>query len=229
MTASAPTVDKVRRRPRLAAAALALVALCCAACGVPTNQSAVMLPQNYKVAVVGEASSTTSTTTTTTLPRGKTPAQPSVFFFGPDGHLAEVHRPESKLVTPNVVLYLLALGPNAKEKTLTTLVPPSPNIDVAMPRTKGVADVYLDDASFGPLVGTQLYEALAQIVYTLMSDFPSITGIRFYLRIAGGMIPFNYTPDGNVVTAPVTTQTYASLAPLPPPKTPKTPRTAKKR
>lgn len=218
-----------RARPgRWGALALVLLAFALAGCGVPVSQSAVTLPASDRVAAVGQPSPSTTAPSTTTPKPGKPSSQLSVFFFGPDGHLVEVRRPESGTLTPGFLLYLLSLGPNAKEKNLTNDVPANNSSVEMAPHDHGVATVYLDNASFGALVGQQLYSALGQIVYTLMTDYPDVTGIQFYLRVDGSTIPFNYTPNGNVAANAVTKQTYAALAPLPPPKTTKKAKTAKK-
>lgn len=209
---------------------LALLALAVAGCGVPVSQSAVTLPASDRVAAAGQPSPPATSPSTTTPKPGKASSQLSVFFFGADGHLVEVRRPESEALSPGFLLYLLAVGPTAKEKNLTNYVPSTANnSSVEMgPHNRGVATVDLDNTSFGALVGVQLYSALGQIVYTLTTDFPAVTGIQFYLRVDGSTIPFNYTPTGTVAIGAVTKQTYAALAPLPPPKTTKKSKTSKK-
>lgn len=202
---------RVRRHAaRVAVAAgLAAAGLGLAACGVPSSHNAISLPGNDRVSA---GSTTSSSSTTTTQP--KTVHQTTVYFFRSDGLLTGVQRAFPSKVTPSDVLFLLGEGPynNATEKNLKSAVPTiaSPRITV----TDGIARVILDGSTFDALYATQLSNALGQIVVTLMTNFPAIKGVNFFLHEPGlALVPYNYTPFGTAVRRPVTVQTYASLLP----------------
>ena len=114
-------------------------------------------------------------------------------------------------ITDKSSLELLAQGPNSvdSKRGIQTDLGAAPHFDVQVAHK--VAQVTLDVSTFGDLFGSNLYVPLAQIVFTLMEDFPSLTGVNFYL--AGEL--FNYTPSGTASHAPVTERTYAVLAPQP--------------
>lgn len=209
------------RRARLGVAgALAALALGLAGCGIPTSPTAEVLPKGGLPAGLEQApgrSTTSSTSTSTTLAPSQKPTsqdQVTVFFVASDGHLFAVHRVLGAKPTPDGAVAQLINGPSAREKNLSSPIPPDVTPpDVAAISKAGIARVDLG-SSFGDLFGQQLYQSLAEVAYTLIVNFPAIKGINFYLRVGGPSVLFNYTPSGEAVDTPVNLATYASLAPV---------------
>lgn len=68
------------------------------------------------------------------------------------------------------------------------------------------------DSTFTELFGTTLYEAEAQIVWTLTSPGNNVTSVQFTL--GGGVLPA-YLPSGQLATGPVTRGDYCTSALVP--------------
>ncbi len=205
-----------RARSWSALVATALVGLVAAGCGVPLSQSAQMLPKSALPDALAGPGTTmpTTTTTTTTLPAKRSAhEQLAIYLVGSSGHLVRVRRYWNQQITPSIALALLAQGPNAAEKSLTSGIAQSASLRVSISK-RGIASVQLD-STFAQLFGAGLYVPLGQIVYTLMANFPDIKGVNFFLHEEGSSLLFNYTPNGTTALQPVTERTYASLAPLP--------------
>lgn len=205
------------RRHLAALAALLGLLLLAAGCGVPVAKQAQTLPRKGlppALALENASTSTSSSTTTTTAPKK---AQKRLTIFLVDDHtnrLVAAPRFWSQQLDPSVALGLLTQGASASEKDLTTGLQTSAALKLRL-RSNGIAHVTLD-STFDGLYGQSLYLPLAQIVYTLMTNFPSIKGVNFYLE--GSL--FNYTPTGAAIAHPVTTKTYQSVGPLPVKKPP---------
>ena len=210
-----------RRRRLSVVAALAAAAVGLGACGIPVSQSAQPASSrdlNPQLSQLGPP----TTTTPKPPPSVATPHSNHLEIFLVNrgaSHLVPVQRSWASHVTPSIALSVLALGPNAVDTRLglqTDLATGAAPKDVPVNRA-GVAKVVLDESTFVPLVGASLYVPLAQITFTLMTNFSYIKGVDFYLGTNPPQL-FNYTPDGSNQLSPVTEQTYAALKPVAPAK-----------
>lgn len=206
-----------RARRLLPTAALVAVAVGLGACGIPVSQSAQPASSRDLPSQLSQVG-----VPTTTVPKPPHVAAShsnhlEIFLLNRSGtHLVAVRRSWSGHITPQIALGVLALGPypsDAKDGLQSDLAQGAAAPKVEAVSKSGIATVRLDESTFVSLVGASLYIPLAQVVFTLMSNFSYIKGVEFYLAVNPPEL-FNYTPDGFNEPSPVTVQTYATLKPV---------------
>ena len=217
-----------RERALVRVGALVALALGLGACGIPLSSTAQgYTPRNLSSVLTGK---NTPTTTTPKPPPVRTEHSRhlEIFLVNRAGtHLVGVRRSWTSPVTPQIALNVLAFGPTASDSKLGLQTDLAQGATTKVVGIKaGIASVTLDESTFLPLVGSSLYVPLAQIVFTLMTNFSSIRGVNFFLAV-DPPVQYNYTPDGFNQPEPVTEQTYAALKPVPPTKSKTTTTTAK--
>jgi len=187
------------------------LALSLGGCGIPLSRSAQAISSANLPAELNGGAPTSTTTSTTVPPVPSHASHLEVYLVAHSGtHLVAVRRYWEQKVTPLIALGLLIQGPDLSDakRGIQTDLATTDHVEVSVSKA-GLAEVTLG-SSFDDLFGTSLYVPLAQIVFTLMVNFPYIKGVNFYL--AGEL--FNYTPSGSSSPRPVTERTYALLAPL---------------
>jgi hypothetical protein len=207
---------------RFAALALALLGL--AGCGVPTSGDPTVIPAAeipYGLADPQESAPSDSTLQADVAPT-------AIYLQGPD----EVLVPRGRDVPPGplidrleALLRELATGPTAKERAdqLGTALPPEVLLDLS-DVSGGTATIDIAGPVEAPS-GSDTRIAVAQIVLTATS-VPQVHAVR--LMREGELIDAPL-PDGELTSAPLTADDYASYlvppSPTPAPtRTPATPR-----
>jgi spore germination protein GerM len=192
----------------LAGAGLAGLALCLAACGIPTATTPTAIAKSdvpYHLL--------NPPATTTTLP-GSTPAvgvAEQIYLVAPDGHLVAAIREVAVPASLTQVTGALLAGPTATESAsgIQSFLNRT-GVQVSLAAATGVATV---DFTTNPIqvVGPDQTLAIAQVVYTLTQQ-PGVTGVTF--EIAGKAIEVP-TAAGAQVPGPVTRADFVPQAPLP--------------
>jgi spore germination protein GerM len=185
------------------------------ACGIPLDHSAQPVPRSR--VPDGLLGAPTPTTTTTTLPEDSTRAVPiGIYFMNSAGtRLVETFARVQPPPTAVEALDLLAYGPTAADskRGLRTGLSPQSTPRVKVDRQTGIAVVALDSATYY-LLGSQEYQALAQIVYTVTDPQFGVHAVQFTYAGAPALA---YLPDGQYTQYPVGRNDYAALAPPPVP------------
>jgi hypothetical protein len=192
-------------RPRLAGmAALALVALGAAGCGVgaesaPEILGAKVLPSGLPLAV---------RPMTTTVP-ARDGAFVTVYLEGPRRRLVPVRREVSRPATIAGALDQLADGPTAAEAA-RALGSPASSLGPFSVRAGrgGVVTVNLPVA-FEDLADQDQMIVAGQVVFTVTA-FPAVRGVRFVVGGQPSQVP---SDRGSLSSAPATRRDYSLLAP----------------
>jgi hypothetical protein len=196
------------RLRRLGVPALVLGAgLLAGACGIPLSNAAQPLARSQ----VPPGLLVKPPPTTTTAPETPNARPIGVYFLNSSLTRLVKTTADEPTASPAEALGLLTYGLTAADNNLgyqTALVPqatPSVKVD----NRTGVATVALD-TSTEALFGSPLYDALAQIVYTITDPGFGVHSVVFtYLGTRVGA----YLPNGTFPLRPVTRADYAQLAP----------------
>ncbi len=190
---------------------LAALAALTAACGIPLDSGPRSLSLSELPVEILQHGTTTTTPGSPVTPHE---AHFNVYFLdSKSGLLVPELRYSQTTISAQDALDYLTLGPTALEaaRSVTTALSENPqsSLRVTLSAPSGLATVSLD-ATFELIFGVQLYEAFAQIVYTLTSlPRAGITKVTFLL--AGSV--YNYLPNGTFVARPVDQADYRALAP----------------
>ena len=200
-----------RTAPELARAGVLLagLALLAAGCGIPLSPAAELSrtpPNLYSQAPKG--------TTPTTLPNTTKHVRIGIYFLNAsETRLVETVALVEPPATPAGALDLLTYGPTAADfeagYSTALSVQPQATVGVRVEKRTGLATVALDN-TFNSLFGTSLYDALAQIVYTITDPGLGVKAVQF--TFDDTTYPAEL-PSGTFVYRPVTRADYASLAP----------------
>jgi hypothetical protein len=199
-----------------AGALLAGLALLAAGCGIPLSPAAELSrtpPNLYSQVPKG--------TTPTTVPNTTKHVRIGIYFLNAsETRLVETVALVEPPATPAGALDLLTYGPTAADfeagYSTALSVQPQATVGVRVNKRTGVATVALDN-TFNNLFGTPLYDALAQIVYTLTDPGLGVRAVQFTQDDIAYPAEL---PSGSFAYRPVTRADYASLAPLPRPRPP---------
>ncbi len=179
------------------------------ACGIPLDHAAQPVPRSR----VPDGLLGAPTPTTTTMPEDSTRAVPiGIYFMNSAGtRLVETFARVQPPPTAVEALDLLAYGPTAADSKhgLRTGLSPQSTPRVKVDRQTGIAVVALDSATYY-LLGSQEYQALAQIVYTVTDPQFGVHAVQFTYAGAPALA---YLPDGQYTQYPVGRSAYAALAP----------------
>jgi hypothetical protein len=204
---------------RLVCIAVALLGL--AGCGVPTSGDPTTIPSSE--IPYGLAEPEPSDPTDATLQADV--AGTAIYLLGPDKVLVPRGRdlPPAPLIDRvEALLRELAAGPTAPELAdkLSTALPPEVLLDISEV-TDGTATIDIGGPVEAPS-GADTRVAVAQIVLTATS-IPQVHAVR--LMREGELIDAPL-PDGELTSAPLTADDYASYLtpPRPPTPTPSSPR-----
>ena len=196
----------IRRRRTLLPAALAVVALLAASCGIPTDDHAILAaPNSVPFDLLGQAPSATATT------QQAAPTEKATIFLVQGERLAPVQRELPAPVSVESILEALAAGPTATEVELglrTALL--TPNLMHSSGVSGGIATIDLGQP-FTEISGRDQIVALAQIVSTV-TGLPGVGRASFTLE--GNPVGI-LRGDGAVTTESVSRDDYATLAPVP--------------
>ncbi len=199
------------RRTVLSVVAVAVAGVLLGACGIPLDHSAEPVPRSRVPGGLLDAPATT----TTTLPEDSTRAVPIGIYFmnGAGTRLVETFARVQPPPTAVEALDLLAYGPTASDskRGLRTGLSPQSTPRVKIDRQTGIAVVALDAATYY-LLGSQEYQALAQIVYTVTDPQFGVHAVQFTYSGAPALA---YLPDGQYTQYPVGRSDYSALAPAP--------------
>lgn len=184
------------------------------ACGIPLSNAAQPLPRSE---VPNGLIEKPSTTTTTSLPGTPNSVAIAVYFLNPTGsRLVETtaHEPSSGATAVealSLLTYGLTLADSEANYETALSASPQATPSVTVDRRTGIATVALDNSTYF-LTGTQAYQALAQIVYTVTDPLFRVKSVQF--TYAGDPTQA-YLPNASFVTRPVTRADYKALEPIP--------------
>lgn len=196
---------------RLGAGALALAcALLLGGCAISPNAEPHALPASQDPLIV------VNTAPSTTIASGTSRTVPLRVYYFLDGTLQSVIRtvaePFNTLSELDLALVLVSEDPTASEvrEGITTYFSPlERQAPTVLSIDKGVATVDLD-GSFNLLSGTELANAMAQIIFTITAvPNANIHAVTFMLN---GVVFPGYSPSGRTLQPPLTRADYAALA-----------------
>jgi spore germination protein GerM len=189
---------------------LMALALATASCSVSTNEEPVAAGD-----VFGEFEQPT-TTTSSTVPEGSDKTA-LVYFLEADGSttVQAVRRTYEQEAGIEEVLADLFETPPAEEETgqegdpaLTTAIPETATLRSAEPARRDARELVVDATGlFGSIDGSQLRNALAQIVYTATAR-PGVSSVSF---TSDGETRSPIVGDGTTVERPVEREDYQEL------------------
>ncbi len=171
-------------------AALVVLAVIAAACGVPTGDDTFAEIPPAEVPFGLAATSTTTTTTTTTVPESPdtttaasttTPIRldPAEVYFLSRGRLQPVVIELPPGFSADQVADVLEAGP-PPDVGLDTLI--EDGLIVASTESRAVLTVDLDGDTFAEIPSTQQTEAIAQIVMTMISSLRRVGLVNFTIE-----------------------------------------------
>jgi spore germination protein GerM len=199
------------RRPRLAAAAVAVAAVALSACGIPTTggPKPVSKPDVPFHLLAPQA----PTTTTTTIPPTAFSVPVTVYFVAPSRQsLVATARSVEPPETLGAVLGVLLDGPTAIESDRNISTGFTAGVKVLDTTVTGSTATVDFNRAFGQISGTPQVLAVAQVVFTVAAQLGTDAGVQF--EIAGKPTPVP-TSSGAQATGPVHLLQYAGLAPAP--------------
>ncbi len=189
-------------------AALLVVLMCCAACGIPTGGSPTVIAKDRVPFNLLDPAPPTSTSST--VPHTVTVPE-SIYLVSPNQHLIAVTRDIAVPASLNQVLGALLEGPTDAESAvgLQSFLTGS-KTQVSASVSNGVATV---DFTLNPVqvVGPNQTLAIAQVVFTA-TEQSGVTGVVFEIDGQPIAVP---TASGTQVEGPVDRTSYAPQAPLP--------------
>jgi spore germination protein GerM len=180
--------------------AIATSAILLTACGVPSDSSARLVPEER----VPEALRSEDTAPPTSLAQG----EPADLWFVRDDRLARVRHTVASPVTPAAVVQELLAGPTDEERSnaLRSAIPDAAALD-SVEVGGGVATVRLTP-TFADIPAADQLLAIAQLVMTL-TDLRGIGRVGFTIGDTSPPVPL---PDGASSSGTVSRDDYIVLA-----------------
>lgn len=190
-----------RRRAAVAAAAVALIGISCASCGIPLESTAKPLQADLPRRVVAPSTSTTIPAAAAT--------KVDVYFVTTGRYvMPEIRYAKASDELPAAITSLL-VGPSTSERAagITTALGYTSSITLLSWKHVGNVVTLNFDSNFGYLSGTPERLGVAQVVYTATSIYPN-DSVQFQLDTATLAVPLQ---NGELVSGPVHVSQYASL------------------
>jgi hypothetical protein len=176
-------------------------------CAIPTQRDPSAIPPNR---VPFGLLDHQLPTTTTTEPKASVPVK--IYLLGPDHKLVAVPRVVQIPAPLKAVIISLLGGPSRREESerITTAIPSDVQvISVTVSKTAPLVTVNFNDA-FGEITGSATELAVAQVVFTVVTQTSLDTGVLFEI---GGQTISVPVGNGNQVATPVyLSQFEANLA-----------------
>lgn len=188
----------MKRRRRLAALVLPVLALVATGCAIPTQSSpSSMSPSKVPFGLLNPH----LPATTTTQPKPSSFVQVKVFFLNSSDQLTPAVRYVAAPASLDAIVRAMLAGPFSSEtgQGITTAIPSDVTLLSVLPPQNNIVTVNMN-TTFGTITGNNTELAVAQIVTTIVTASGVNTGVLFEIDGQPASVPI---ANGSQVSAPV--------------------------